>query len=448
MEPDAPSVTSTGAIKGMSSKSKKGKSRKGKGKGKGPARSKSFKGRPRMSNKGKGSYGGLGIVKAARAARRGGKRLGRPVSMSGLSSTVRRRLNTETKRINSSSNYSFSTTGSVLTIHGRQRIGYLASANANKKDLTGNAQTLGLVFDAASVGAPNADASFDTLIPFNPLMYFYYGVPLSNLVLSFQKFKFKQFSLEFCTQLPTTVTGFVRIAYFSDIDYPESIGYTGVKPLFVDQDLVVMSNCKTFPLYENFKYNVPITKAQTALRYFLRNEYTSGSNTSRFSFDNASDVADDRQSYQGMLAINGFTNTGDNAGTVLGDVYMTYSLELSEMGGNPSAAAQPPGVSRRHKLAKSLVSEFKNLELKETPPPVRVLDPPLLPVVPPVPFPEMKSVQSLIPQPPVVSTARLGPTIPLERYVLSQPTSRRGSEASYVECEEKSPPVDEDLKTS
>jgi len=284
-------------------------------------------------NKGRGSYAGAAARQSHFAK----------VGFTGLTKNVRRNLRTEQKASKGGATFGFSNKGGdQLVFSGTQRLGQIVCISVNISG-GGSQNGIAIKFDA---NALSVTAGSDTLLPMNPTLLFYHGVPLSDIVLPFAKFKWTKFQLKFKTQQPTTSSGKFMLGFSSDVDWLEGLSYSGSTAFITESDISRLSNCKSFPVYEDFVYNMPVMQNLTTKNFYTRNEYTTA--TFRYVLDSAGDLSEDRASFQGMGMITG--NPGGAAiGTVYGDLYLTYSLVLGELGQN-ARVATTPGPSKEERM--------------------------------------------------------------------------------------------------
>jgi len=269
------------------------------------------------------------------------------IQMKALAPMVRRQLITEQQpNRRAGSTYSFASRGAeTLVMSGRQRLGQIVVGTSTVRG-GGTVNALAINFDTA--------LGTDTVIPLNPSMLLYFSNPLSNIIVPFNKFLWEQFEISYVTQIGTNNSGKVMFAYTSDIDYLEGLGYTGINAFISEGDLARFSNCKTYPMYEDFTYSVPVLKGKTPGNFYMRNEYTLSN--ARYSFDNAGDTAEDRQCFQGLIMLTGATG-GGSFGFIYGDVYINYRIVLTEMSQNARVAVTP-SVLREKKLFDKFYARF------------------------------------------------------------------------------------------
>jgi len=102
-------------------------------------------------------------------------------------------------------------------------------------------------------------------------------------------------------------------------------------------------------------------------RYYCSNEYQPFL-SQHYIADGDPDGAEDRLCFKGILMVTG--NMGADAdfkaNTIFGDVYLRYTIELSDIGSNPSAPITGLSLTRSEKRVSKLLDQMRALEIKQS----------------------------------------------------------------------------------
>jgi len=202
----------------------------------------------------------------------------------------------------------------------------------------------GILFDGAvTQSVPPANA-VDSCMPISPAMGYYQVNPLQNVCLNFNFFKCVNMQLDYTTGIATSTSGRMYIAYTKDPDYMERLGAgsaLGVSKIAWNvTDLVGIANCEMHVPWQNWTYRIPLDQSQN--KFYTANQYSDDAN---YAFGTAGETAVSRQEFQGMFYIFGQPGTAPADGTIIGDIFITSSWLLWDLGGTqtsvvPSLAMQ------------------------------------------------------------------------------------------------------------
>lgn len=374
-EPEAPAIIDSSAIKEMppKKKSKSQKSRKGSRKGRARSQSRG-RGRGRPRGGGQARYGSAARPAPGRPSQKYNGIRSR-LRFDQLAPSAQKRMSSEMKSsVNSGNTISFrSRRPGSLIISGRQRVGTLKWMNV-PHPITGTTGVTTQICMAYDVGGTYTPFTWengffiDTITPLNPSLPGYFNAPLYSFALQFQRFRWLGMTLEFDTQLPTTATGKLMISYADDPTYLDRQGYTGPLlnqvPQILDPDIINLAGTKTKTLYDNWTWRVPIDTRGD--RFYINNEYDPY-NAQHYVIDNLPDNAEDRQCFKGIINYSGYVTGTVTLPLTIGDMYMRYSIELSDIGCLPDTSDGPfptPLLTRSEKKMFKMMEQMRMLDSK------------------------------------------------------------------------------------
>lgn len=254
-----------------------------------------------------------------------------------------RRLLNESKsyRTGAITRFGAGKTPGSLRMSGRQRLGEMYYSSGQGQPL--------LRFDALSRA--------DTVMVFNPTMRAYFGQPLVNIATVFQKFLWLRVTFEYKAKCPTTQNGAFQFAYSPDVNYLEGQGVAGTTPSISESQVVTLPDTLSHVFFEDCKWSPNMMRDRSALSYYSLNEYSATDNG--YTLDAANDAAEDRQQYQGMWIVTGSNLPTTSDGTVFGDVFISYDIELSTASSVPVTHI---GTTAREGRLKRLAKDLAMLE--------------------------------------------------------------------------------------
>jgi len=155
------------------------------------------------------------------------------------------------------------------------------------------------------------------------------------------------------------------VAYVDDPVYLDRQGYVSPNnqvPPIDDTDMVTTGYCHTHNLYDAWTFKVPLQKGP---RFYTTSEYDPYI-CKHYNIDNAPDVANDRQTFKGMLLFTGNMGSVFANNTPFGDLYFTYTIEFSDIGSVPTqGVGDSPSFTLDEKRTMKLIDKMKQLELKQ-----------------------------------------------------------------------------------
>lgn len=193
----------------------------------------------------------------------------------------------------------------------------------------------------------------DNVLPVNPLMSNYMPRLLVNQAASYRQFQWLGMRLKFSTRVPTATGGLMTLSYQSDPagsdSFTDSISTSPIN--WPDAIIKNSVNSVSFPLYNNFVYNVPVT----GKKLFLRSYYTD----SQFLPDWLDEAL--RESWDGIVYFKLEAGSGVTAIDIF-DIHIDYDLCLFDPAFVNSGPTKPPVVP----TSEALVAELARVPLKQT----------------------------------------------------------------------------------
>lgn len=185
-----------------------------------------------------------------------------------------------------------------------------------------------VVFTMANPNGTSGLSYGDTVMPVNPSMNTYMPAVIRNQAAQYRQFRWKGMRLRFTTRVPTTTAGLATVCYQRDptaFDL-DSFGAYDLPQPWGDGLIKNGQNVWSFPLYDNFTWNVPVSgKLMYTRNYWLNLQYV-------LSWDDATV----RNTFDGMCYFKLDTPLTDP--TVIFDVQLDYDLCLYD----PAAPTQTP----------------------------------------------------------------------------------------------------------
>jgi len=174
----------------------------------------------------------------------------------------------------------------------------------------------------------DASNTLDTVVPFNPSLAYYFPGPLQSMAQNFQTFRFDSASIIYQTSSPTALAGKLMFSYSPDVRYLDSRGYTSTNRYLGEFDLARIACTKTFPVYENVRFNIPIERA--GMKY-VRSIYGNTAIPYQLNGSVVADSSEDRDCIYGIWMFTSNVPSTTVNGTQFGDLYLETTVELCDL---------------------------------------------------------------------------------------------------------------------
>lgn len=175
----------------------------------------------------------------------------------------------------------------------------------------------------------------DTVLPVNPSMNTYMPAVIRNQAAQYRQFRWKGLRLRFTTRMPTTTAGLATVCYQRDpcaFDLASFSAYSLPQP-WGDNLVKNGQNVWSFPFYDNFTWNVPVSGELMYTRnYWLNLQYVQ-----------QWDDATVRNTFDGMCFFKLETTLASP--TVIYDVALDYHLCLYDPAASTTEPQEPPTFS-------------------------------------------------------------------------------------------------------
>jgi len=131
------------------------------------------------------------------------------------------------------------------------------------------------------------------------------------------------------TSSPTALSGKLMFSFSPDCRYLDSRGYTSFQRYLGEFDLARIACTKTFPVYNNVRFNIPLEN-RGPLKW-IRSLY--GISSVPFHHDGfvTADSSEDRDCMYGMFMMTSNVPSTTANGTQFGDLYMETTVELCDL---------------------------------------------------------------------------------------------------------------------
>lgn len=235
---------------------------------------------------------------------------------------------------------------------------FLGTANwqPNCPNRPDDTKTTTLTYGAISYRSAYLSATLatycDNVLPLNPVFTKYMPKIIINQAMNYRQFEWKGLRLRFSTRMSTGVGGLITLAYTGDPVASDDAGdVDAVTPQnFSDGFIKNSVNSWSFPLYNNFVWNVPVT----GKRCYSRSYYSN----SQFLPSWVDEAL--RQTCDGMIYFKLEPGTGIAAVDIF-DIHMDYDLCLYDPGTADLTATAPPVLPSASLLSIPFTLEEKTL---------------------------------------------------------------------------------------